>query len=133
MSSLKITLRDVMNRNCETLSLSLTVRQAEKELKRSRRSFLPVCADKKPVGVIGRGDIEQWKKRDGEDKNAPVSAAMATDFCFCYEDDSIDLAARAMSKKETRRLLVVSRDDTLVGTISLDGEDRRRHSAAAKL
>lgn len=125
---MKITLRDVMNRDCPTLSLSATVRQAERELKRNRKNFLPVCADKKPVGVIGRDDIEQWKKRDGANMNTPVSEVMARDFCFCYEDDSVDDAARVMSRKELRRLLVIDRDDTLVGTISLEQDGRWRSS-----
>ena len=44
---------------------------------------------------------------------------MSRGICWAYEDDSVEVAARAMSERQVRRLPIVNRDKRLVGIVSI--------------
>ncbi len=49
----------------------------------------------------------------------PVRAVMSTGVLYCFEDQTIEEAARSMAKNGVRRLAVLNRQKRLVGVVSL--------------
>jgi CBS domain-containing protein len=54
-------------------------------------------------------DVKMTKAKD----------VMTKDVFYCFEDQEAEECARYMSEKEVRRLLILNRDNKLVGVISL--------------
>ena len=52
-------------------------------------------------------------------KRTPVREAMSRDICFCYDDDSVESAAKMMEEKQIRRLPVFGRSERAIGIVSL--------------
>jgi CBS domain-containing protein len=49
-----------------------------------------------------------------------VQDVMSPDVAYCYEDQDAREAARMMQDQQIRRVVVVNRDQALVGIVSLD-------------
>jgi CBS domain-containing protein len=57
--------------------------------------------------------------------NAAVSSVMSEGVYYCFEDDSLEDAARIMAEHQVRRVPVLNRDQRLVGIVSLGDLARR--------
>ena len=65
-------------------------------------------------------DIVVRAVAEGHDpRTAKVRDAMTEGVTYCYDDDPVAEAARLMSEKQIRRLVVLNRDKRLVGIVSL--------------
>jgi CBS domain-containing protein len=52
-------------------------------------------------------------------RSTVIREAMTQDIVYCYEDQDVKDAARMMEDKQIRRLPVLSREQRLVGIVSL--------------
>jgi CBS domain-containing protein len=112
--------RDVMSRDIQVTQPHATLREAAELMKVYDVGPLPVCDGDRLVGIITDRDIAVRAVAAGEDCwEGKVRDAMSTDIAWCYEDDDVATAARQMSDKQIRRLVVLSRDKRLVGVVSL--------------
>jgi len=48
-----------------------------------------------------------------------VRNVMTTEIIACYEDEDLTAGAQVMAKRQVRRLLILDRDEQLVGVVSL--------------
>jgi CBS domain-containing protein len=112
--------KQVMTRQVEVISPDSSLQEAARKMKSLDVGPLPVCEADKVVGMITDRDITIRAVAEGKDpKTARVRDAMTPSVEFCYEDQDVQEAARLMKEKQIRRLAVYSRDNRLVGILSL--------------
>ena len=113
-------LRDVMTKDVEAISADATLEEAARKMKELDVGPLPVVDDGTVIGVITDRDITVRATAHGSDpKTSRVRDAMTSDVVSCFEDEGVEAAARVMSEKQIRRLLVLTREKKLVGIVSL--------------
>ncbi len=112
--------KDVMSNNVQVLHPGATLREASQKMKSLDVGAMPVCEDDRLVGMITDRDIVVRAIADGADPETEiVSNAMSMPVLYCFEDASIEDAAKLMEEKQIRRLLVLNRQKRLIGIISL--------------
>jgi len=113
-------LRDVMTAKIEDIPADATLMQAAKKMKLLDIGAIPVSDNDRLVGIITDRDIAVRAVAEGRDpKRVPVREAMSRDICFCYEDQSVESAAKLMEEKQIRRLPVFDRSERPIGMVSL--------------
>lgn len=112
---------DAMTREVETTRPSATLQEAAAQMGTVGVGMLPVVDDGRIVGVITDRDITVRAVARGVDPTkGRVGDAMSAPVVFVYEDETVRDAARRMEDHGVRRLLVLDRDERLVGVITLD-------------
>jgi CBS domain-containing protein len=98
-----------------------TLDAAARKLKNDNIGALPVCQDKRVIGMLTDRDITMRGvagKRDVSQMTA--REAMSAEVLFCFGDDQVEQAATIMSENHVHRLAVLDREDRhLIGVISL--------------
>ena len=113
-------LRDMMTASIEDIPADATLMQAAEKMKRLDIGAIPVRENDRLVGIITDRDIAVRAVAEGRDpKKVPVREAMSRDVSFCYEDQSVESAAKLMEEKQIRRLPVFDRSDRPIGMVSL--------------
>jgi CBS domain-containing protein len=113
-------LRDMMTANIEEIPADATLTQAAEKMKLLDIGALPVRDNNRLVGIITDRDIAVRAVAEGRDpKKMPVRDAMSGDIIFCYEDQSVESAAKLMEEKQIRRLPVLDRSERAIGMVSL--------------
>jgi CBS domain-containing protein len=111
---------EVMSRRVDVIQASTTTRDAAKHMRDENIGALPVAKDGELVGMITDRDIVARAVAENRlPSNAAVSTVMSEGVYYCYEDDSIEDAARIMAEHQVRRLPVLDRDQRLVGILAL--------------
>ena len=110
---------DVMTSPVETISPEQTVGEAAQLMQQLDTGVLPVGENDRLVGMVTDRDIVMRVLANGRGPDAPVREAMTESVLYCFEDDSIEDAARQMGDAQVRRLPVMNRDKRLVGIIAL--------------
>jgi CBS domain-containing protein len=117
---MKVKVSEVMTRGVETISPAATLEQAAKEMKAHNVGILPVLDDGKVVGVLTDRDIVL---RAVSDRLRPemtrVRDVMTRGDTACYEDQDIAEASLLMEKNLLHRLVVLDRNEKLVGIVSV--------------
>jgi CBS domain-containing protein len=113
-------LNKIMTHNVETIHPNDPIREAAQKMKSLDVGSLPVCDNRKVLGMVTDRDITIRTVAEGRDPNSTkVSDAMTPDLVFCYDDQEVEDAARMMEKHQIRRLPIMSRNNELVGIVSL--------------
>jgi CBS domain-containing protein len=113
-------LREMMTANIEEISADATLMQAAQKMKLLDIGAIPVREKDRLVGIITDRDIAVRAVAEGRDpKKMPVREAMSRDICFCYEDESVESAAKLMEEKQIRRLPIFDRRERAIGIVSL--------------
>jgi CBS domain-containing protein len=113
-------LREVMTRDIQDVAPEATLKQAAEAMRSLDVGALPVCQNNKVIGMITDRDIAVRAVAEGRDPNqAQVRDAMTGELIYCYEDDTVESAARLMEEKQIRRLPVMDRNQCLCGIVSL--------------
>jgi CBS domain-containing protein len=121
-------LRDVMTAKIEDIPADATLMQAAEKMKRLDIGALPVREKDRLVGMITDRDIAVRAVAEGHDpKKMPVREAMSREICFCYEDESMESAAKLMEERQIRRLPVFDRSERAIGMVSLGDLAVRNH------
>jgi CBS domain-containing protein len=109
-----------MTTRIEDISPDATLMQAAEKMKRLDIGAIPVRENDRLVGMITDRDITVRAVAEGRDpKKMPVREAMSRDICFCYEDETVESAAKLMEEKQIRRLPVFDRKERAIGMVSL--------------
>jgi CBS domain-containing protein len=113
--------KDVMTRHVECVSPEDTLQTAARKMRDLDVGPMPVCGpDGKLAGMVTDRDITVRATADGEDPKATkVRDAMTPEVVYVFEDQDTGDAARQMTEKQIRRLLVLNRDKKLSGIVSL--------------
>ncbi len=113
-------LRDIMTKYVHVVSPATTIREAACKMRDLDTGILPVCDEKAIIGLLTDRDIVVRAIAEGKDSaDSLVTEAMTGDVVCMYEDDDVEEAAQVMEEKQIRRLIVLSRDQELVGIVSL--------------
>jgi CBS domain-containing protein len=113
--------KEVMTHGAECIGPEESLQQAAQKMKNLDVGPLPVCGDgDRLVGILTDRDIVVRAVAEGRDpRSARVRDAMTEGIAYCFEDDDVNEAARLMTEKQIRRLVVLNRDKRLTGIVSL--------------
>jgi CBS domain-containing protein len=112
--------KDVMSYDIKSIKREANVMEAALMMSRFNVGLLPVSENGSLVGVLTDRDIAIRAVAAGKHpQEVTVGEMMTPNFVVCYEDQSLDEAARLMEDQQMRRLLVVNRNKELVGVLSL--------------
>ena len=110
----------VMTPGVEMVCSDATVSEAAMKMKSLDIGVLPVQEDDRIIGMVTGRDIIVRAIAEARDPSTTrVDEIMTGEVASCYEDDSIDDAARIMEDKQIHRLMVLSSDNNPVGILAL--------------
>lgn len=113
-------IKDIMTSNVECVRPDDTLQEAALKMKEMEIGPLPVCDRLLVVGMLTDRDIAVRGVAAGRDpRSTQVRDVMTREVIRCYEDEEVEEAERLMQTRQVRRILVVNRDDRLVGIVSL--------------
>jgi len=114
-------IKDIMSRQVEVVRPDDSLQEAAKKMRSRDVGFLPVCDGERLVGGLSDRDITVRGTAEGKDpRKTKVKDLAEKQVCWCYQDQSVDDAAKMMQDKEVRRIMVIDRDSKqLVGIVSL--------------
>jgi CBS domain-containing protein len=111
---------EIMTTNFEMIDSTESLTEAARKMKSLNVGFLPVKEGAMLVGVVTDRDIVIRALAQGLDpESTQVKDIISAEVVYCYEDDSIEEAARLMEEHQVRRLIVTDQDRTPVGIVSL--------------
>jgi CBS domain-containing protein len=118
--SIAMQLRDVMTRDIQEIPPEATLKKAAETMRSLDVGALPVCENNRVIGMLTDRDIAMRAVAEGRDPNqTKVRDAMTGQLVYCYEDDTVENAAKLMEEKQIRRLPVMDRNQRLCGIVSL--------------
>jgi CBS domain-containing protein len=112
------TVKDIMSKDCVTVSLQDNVYEIAVKMKEHDIGFIPVVEGKRLVGVVTDRDLVvrgYAAKREG---SAAVQQVISEQITSIPSHTSVDDAAKIMAKEQIRRLPVVDNGE-LVGIIAI--------------
>ena len=112
-------LKDLMSRDVKVISPDMSIGDAAKQMRDGNFGMLPVGENDRMVGTISDRDIAIRAVAEGKDTGTKVRDVMSEGIAWAFEDDSVEEAAKIMSKCQVRRLPVVNRNKRLVGIVAL--------------
>ena len=113
-------LREIMSDHVEVIHPDDTLQTAAEKMRDRDIGFLPVCDCERLIGVLTDRDLITRALADGLESKATLGRDLVTSpAIYCFEDQSVDEAAKLMHDNQIRRLVVLSRDKQMVGVISL--------------
>ncbi len=111
---------EIMTTDFEMVHSTSSLTEAAQKMKSLNVGFLPVQEGTRLIGIITDRDIVVRAVAEGQNPDSTqVKDIISSELVFCYEDDSIEDAARLMEDNQVRRLIVTDHDRTPVGVISL--------------
>jgi CBS domain-containing protein len=111
---------EVMTRGIETVSPGATLEFAAKKMMNRNVGFLPVVESEKLVGVVTDRDIVLRAVSAGlRPYMTTVGQVMTKKPLTVYDDETLTEASLVMEKHLVHRLIVMDRQQHLVGIISL--------------
>jgi len=113
-------LREIMSDNVEVIHPDDTLQTAAEKMRDRDIGFLPVCDGDRLIGVLTDRDLITRALADGLESKAILGRDLVTSpAIYCFDDQSVEEAAKLMHDNQIRRLVVLSRDKQMVGVISL--------------
>jgi len=123
---------DVMTRGVEVISPDATLQQAAKMMDDLNVGALPVCDNRRLVGMITDRDITvRATASDLRPSDVRVGDIMTEHPRWCLENQSVEEVAQQMSDVQVRRIPVLSDAQELIGIVSL-GDLAVREPAAVQ-
>jgi CBS domain-containing protein len=112
---------EAMTPRAEVVRPDETLQAAALKMRGLNVGALPVADGEHLVGMITDRDIAIRAVAAGKDPTRTlVREAMTPQVVWCFEDQDTLEAARIMEDKAIRRLMVVDRDERLVGILTVD-------------
>ncbi len=125
-------IKEVMSRDIDLADPNMTIEKAAKLMAEDDVGFLPVGENDRMIGMVTDRDIAIRAVARGKDPSRTMVRDVMTDrVLYCYEDESIETAARNMANLQIRRMPVVNREKRLVGIIALADIARKCDSKQA--
>jgi CBS domain-containing protein len=113
-------IREIMTRDPVVTPPDTMLKEAAKVMRDLDAGVLPVGEDDRLLGILTDRDITIRATAEGKDPNStPVREVMSSEIVACFEDDEEHAAAAKMQEHQLRRLVVLDRDERLVGIVSM--------------
>lgn len=127
-------INEIMTPKVESISPDSTVKEAARKMHDLHIGSLPVVDNGELVGIITDRDICCRVVATGRDAvMTNVDEIMARDVTTCFDDQDITDAAHLMADHHIRRLAVLSRDNSMVGFLSVEDLARSSHQLASNV
>ncbi|MEO7099422.1 MAG: CBS domain-containing protein [Luteolibacter sp.] len=111
---------EIMSRNPYCCSPQSTLIDIASRMRDMDVGIIPVCEGKEMRGVITDRDIVIRAMVMGLNPAMTLAEqVMSVDVTCCFEDQDVGEAVALMEEKQIRRLVVLNRENQLVGMISL--------------
>lgn len=112
---------ELMTKEVEIVHPDDSLMEAARKMRVRDVGFLPVCDGDRLVGTITDRDLVVRSIADGVEPHTSIGRDLVTSpVVYCYDEDTVEAAARLMEQHQIRRIVVVSRKDKrLVGVVSL--------------
>jgi CBS domain-containing protein len=124
---------ECMTRDPEIVTPDQPIQEAAQFMLKADAGVMPVGEGDRLVGIVTDRDIAVRGVAQGRGPDTPVREVMSEDLLFCFEDDDVEEVAMKMSDSQVRRMPVLSRDDQLVGIVSLGDISRSDQADAASV
>jgi CBS domain-containing protein len=112
--------QEIMSRNVQTVTPTTLTAKAAEKMRDMRIGFLVVLEEDRLEGVLTDRDITVRSVAEGRDPRASrVGDIMTPSVFYCYEDDDIERVGELMREKEVRRMVILDRQERIVGVVSL--------------
>ncbi|HZJ23946.1 MAG TPA: CBS domain-containing protein [Anaerolineales bacterium] len=113
-------LKEIMTNDVEVIHPNDTLQTAARKMHDRDIGFLPVCDGDRLIGVLTDRDLITRALAEGMESKAMLGRDLVTSpAIYCFDDQSIDEAAKLMHDNQIRRLVILSRDKRMVGVVSL--------------
>ena len=123
---------DCMSRDVRVISPDQSVVEAAQLMAAADTGVLPVGTPDQVEGMLTDRDIVIRGLAQGRGPETQARELMSTDLIVVYEDQDADDAAIVMSDHQVRRLPVLSRDQRLVGVVSIADLARSEDTSTAE-
>jgi CBS domain-containing protein len=112
---------ELMTQEVEIVHPDDSLMEAARKMRVRDIGFLPVCDGDRLVGTLTDRDLVLRSVAEGTDPKTSIGRDLVTSpVIYCYDDNSVEEAAKLMEHHQIRRIVVVSRKDKrLVGVVSL--------------
>lgn len=111
---------EIMTTDFQMIDSNASLIEAAEKMKSLNVGFLPVREGTRLAGLLTDRDIVIRGLAEGLDpESTSVRDIISSEVVYCYDDDSVEDAARLMEDKQIRRLIVVNHDQTPVGILSI--------------
>lgn len=112
--------RSIMTHKVHVIEPDQPVIEAARMMSRLDVGVLPVCSNDKLVGMVTDRDIITRVVGENRDVRITRVAECMTSPVFCsFEDEDVGSLVNLMEEKQIRRVAVLSRENRLVGIVSL--------------
>jgi CBS domain-containing protein len=112
--------QEIMTQPVDTIDPSTTSREAARRMRDENIGALPIRENGELIGMVTDRDIVARAVAENSlPSNTAVSAVMSQGIYYCFEDDSLEEAARIMAEHQVRRLPVLNRAQQLFGIIAI--------------
>jgi CBS domain-containing protein len=113
-------LKDIMTTEVLFVASDTPVAEVARKMEQNEIGAVPVCDGQKILGMVTDRDIALKVVGRGISPRDCVAAdIMTSPIVWCYDDCDVQEAARLMESRQIRRLIVVSREEKLVGVVAL--------------
>jgi CBS domain-containing protein len=123
---------ECMTRDVRTVTPEQPLREAARMMLEADTGVLPVTDADRVIGMITDRDIAVRAVAIDRGPETPVREAMSGEVLQAFEDEDVDDVALRMSDRQVRRMPVMSRDDRLVGMISVGDLAKSDDSSTAE-
>ncbi len=111
---------EIMTTDFEMIDSTCSLTEVAEKMKSLNVGFLPVREGTRLIGLLTDRDIVIRGLADGRDPGSTqVKDILSSEVVYCYDDDSVEDAARLMEDNQVRRLVIVNHDQTPVGILSI--------------
>jgi CBS domain-containing protein len=112
--------KEIMCANPIYISPDTTLREAAKKMREKDIGFLPIGKDDRLVGAVTDRDITIKAVSQGNGiADMPVKDVMTEHIKYCFEDDTVEEAAKTMCDLQLHRLVVLNKNKRLTGILAL--------------
>jgi CBS domain-containing protein len=112
------TVRDIMSKDCVTVTLQDNVYEIALKMKQHDIGFVAVVEGKKLIGVVTDRDLVVRGYAEKHSGSTAVDQVITKDIATITPDTSVEEAAKIMAKDQIRRLPVVENGE-LVGIVAI--------------
>jgi CBS domain-containing protein len=113
-------IKELMTAHPHLIHPESTMRDAAKKMQEFDCGCLVAGEGDTLEGMLTDRDIVVWGLGEGHDPDrATVSDIMTPDAITAYEDQTIEHAADLMADRDVRRLVILNRQDKVVGVLSI--------------
>lgn len=111
---------ELMKHNVECISQQDSAQHAGERMRSLNIGFLPVVdLDGRVLGTVTDRDLAVRIVADNLPATAPITRCMNREVVACHPEDNIQRAESLMADRQKSRIMVIDRNDKIVGVISL--------------